>query len=74
MIPSRRIANLLSKQISTLAVAPQEVYGYGTELENCKFAEQANQSLLVCKSTIERIDTAEEDANSWIDEAWQKKM
>ena len=47
MIPSWKIANLLSKQISTLAVAPQEVYGYGTEQRNSKFAEQANQSLLV---------------------------
>ena len=40
--PSQKIANLLSKQISTLAIA-REVYGYSTEPENCEFAEQANQ-------------------------------
>ena len=42
MEPSRKIANLLSKQISTLAIA-REVYGYGTEPENREFAGQANQ-------------------------------
>ena len=42
MVPSRRIANLLSKQISTLAVA-REVYGHGTKPVNREFAEQANQ-------------------------------
>ena len=42
MGPSRKIANLLSKQISTLAIA-REVYGYGTEPENREFAGQANQ-------------------------------
>ena len=42
MVPSWKIANLLSKQISTPAIA-REVYGYGTKPENCGFAEQANQ-------------------------------
>ena len=42
MVLSRKIANLLGKQISTLAIA-REVYGYGTEPENREFAGQANQ-------------------------------
>ena len=39
MVLSQNIANLLSKQISTLAVA-QEVFGYGTEPEHRKFASK----------------------------------
>ena len=38
MVPSWKIANLLSNQISTPAIA-REVYGYGTKPENCEFAE-----------------------------------
>ena len=47
MLLSRNIANLLSKQISILAVA-QEVFGYDTEPEHRKFAEQADQHSSCC--------------------------
>ena len=46
IISSRKIANLVSKQVSTPAIA-REVYGYDTEPENRKFAGQAHQSLTV---------------------------
>ena len=52
MVLSRNIASLLSKEISTVAVA-REVYEYDTELEHCKFAEQVNQHFsFCCKSPI----------------------
>ena len=46
MVPSRKIANLLGKKISTPAVASigvQVVYGYGIKSENRKAAGQVNQ-------------------------------
>ena len=42
MVPSRIIANLLGKQINTLAIA-REVYGYGTKPDHRESAGQANQ-------------------------------
>ena len=47
MVLSWNIANLLSKEISTVAVA-LEMYGYGTEPEHCEFAEQSNQHCSCC--------------------------
>lgn len=47
MILSQDIANLRSKQISTLAIA-QKMYGYSTELGHRKIVEQANQHPNCC--------------------------
>ena len=44
---SRRIASLLDRQMSTLAVA-REMYGYDTKPENCESAGQANQHFSYC--------------------------
>ena len=57
MIQSQNIANLLSKHISTLAVA-REVYGCNTKPKHSESTEQANQHSSCCSGySTERENT-----------------
>ena len=59
MILSWNIANLLSKQISTPAIAPD----MGTELEHRKFAKQVNQHSSCCTERCMGIVLSQNIAN-----------